>query len=121
MFLHGQLFLLCLGLGQQQGMPGAQQLGPTANLRPQMQTHPKPDSVQPNQQNSRAPVLEDSFLNQRDNGHHSKPQEPAAGVKNAFSLLFSPFLAANHLLESDLQRVVLFPVIKKYFSLLPAG
>lgn len=68
------------GLGQQQGMPGAQPLGPTVNLRPQMQTSaPKPDSVQSNQQSSRAQVLEDSFLDQRENGHHSKPQDPAAG------------------------------------------
>lgn len=89
MFLHEQLVLLCLGLGQQQGMPGAQPLGPIVNLRPQMQTSaPKPDGMQSNQQSSSAPVLEDSFLDQRENGHHSKPQDLAAGGQKAFPLLF---------------------------------
>ncbi|KAL5557705.1 hypothetical protein UlMin_033916 [Ulmus minor] len=68
-----------VGFGQQQRMQASQPLGPTSNLRPPVQAAPKPDGIlQPNQQNSRAPVLEDSFLDRPNNANQ---EATAAGNK----------------------------------------
>ncbi|KAK7283462.1 hypothetical protein RIF29_12997 [Crotalaria pallida] len=75
------------GFQPQQGIPGARPVGPAAGLRPPVHGTSPPASVtvQPNQKNSGAPVLEDSFLNPRDNGDqnilNSKSQEATTAEK----------------------------------------
>ncbi|KAK4275047.1 hypothetical protein QN277_018189 [Acacia crassicarpa] len=75
------------GFQQQPGMPGARPLAPSAVSRPPVPGAPsRGDGLkQPNQQKSGAPVLEDSFLNQSDNGKqdevNSKPNEATTGAK----------------------------------------
>ncbi|KAK7311026.1 hypothetical protein RJT34_08883 [Clitoria ternatea] len=76
------------GFQQQQGMPGAQPVAPTAGLGPPVQgSSPRPDGiVQHNQQKSVTPVLEDNFLNHTDKSEqnilNSKPQEETAEKKD---------------------------------------
>ena len=73
-------------------MPGARPVAPAAGLRPPVQgTSVRADGpVQPTQQKSGAPVLEDSFLKHTDNGEqnilNSKPQEATTAGKKVFSL-----------------------------------
>ncbi|CAL0326955.1 unnamed protein product [Lupinus luteus] len=75
------------GFQSQQGMPGARPVAPAAGLRPPVQgiSPPAPGTMQPNQQKSGAPVLEDSFLNPTDNGDkdilNSNSQEAATAGK----------------------------------------
>lgn len=76
-------------------MPGAPPLVPaTVSRLPVQGTSPQVDDVtiKPNQQKSAAPVLEDSFLNQVDNGKqdklNSEPDEATTAAKKVFPLLF---------------------------------
>ncbi|XP_019438105.1 PREDICTED: epidermal growth factor receptor substrate 15-like isoform X2 [Lupinus angustifolius] len=75
------------GFQSQQGMPGARPVAPAAGLRPPVQgtSPPAPGTMQPNQQKSGAPVLEDSFLNPTGNGDkdilNSNSQEAATAGK----------------------------------------
>ncbi|KAJ7966981.1 Calcium-binding ef-hand-containing protein [Quillaja saponaria] len=77
------------GFGQQQGIPGTRPMAPATGLRPPIdRSPPRADgTVQANQQNSGAPVLENSFLNQSDNMElnvaNSMHQEATSGVKKA--------------------------------------
>ncbi|TKY75336.1 EH domain-containing protein 2 [Spatholobus suberectus] len=77
------------GFQQQQGMPGARPVAPTASLRPPVHgSSARADgTTQPNQQKSGKPVLEDSFLNRSDNGGqnilNSKPQEATTAEKKS--------------------------------------
>lgn len=69
-------------------MPGASPVVPATVSRPQVQgTSPRVDGgkIQPNQQKSAAPVLEDSFLNQANNG---KQDEATTAAKKVFPVLF---------------------------------
>ncbi|KAL2636740.1 hypothetical protein AAZV13_06G014800 [Glycine max] len=71
------------GFRQQQGIPGARPVAPTAGLRPSVHgSFARADGTQqPNQQKSGTPVLEDSFLNGEQNILNSKPQEAATAEK----------------------------------------
>ncbi|KAF7817689.1 actin cytoskeleton-regulatory complex protein pan1 isoform X1 [Senna tora] len=73
---------------QQTAMPGARPVAPATVSRPPVQgTSSRVDdrTMQPNQQKSAAPVLEDSFLNQVNNGNqdklNSKPNEATTAAK----------------------------------------
>ncbi|CAJ1973131.1 unnamed protein product [Sphenostylis stenocarpa] len=77
------------GFQQQQGMPGARPVAPTAGLRPPVHgISARADGItQPNQKMSGTPVLEDSFLNPIDNGEqnilNSKPQDATSAEKKS--------------------------------------
>nr|KYP64867.1 putative calcium-binding protein C800.10c family [Cajanus cajan] len=77
------------GFQQQQGMPGARQVAPTAGLRPPVHgSSARADGItQSNQQKSGTPVLEDSFLNRTDNGEqnilNSDPQGDMTAEKKS--------------------------------------
>ncbi|KAK7352165.1 hypothetical protein VNO80_17583 [Phaseolus coccineus] len=77
------------GFQQQQGMPGARPVAPTAGLRPPVHgSSAQADfTTQPNQQKSGTPVLEDSFLNRTDNGEqnilNTKPQDATTAEKKS--------------------------------------
>ncbi|WVZ21390.1 hypothetical protein V8G54_008712 [Vigna mungo] len=72
---------------QQQGMPGARPVVPTAGFRPPVHgSSAQADfTTQPNQQKSGTPVLEDSFLNRTDSGEqntsNTKPQDATTAEK----------------------------------------
>lgn len=74
-------------------MHGPHAMPPVPHMRPPMQASvPKPDGVlQPNQQKSSV-LMEDSFLNRRENGDHNsaipKSQVPSAAGQEALSLSF---------------------------------
>jgi len=80
------------GFQQQQGMPGARPVAPTAGLRPPVHgSSAQADfTTQPNQQKSGTPVLEDSFLNRTDNGEqnilNTKPQDATTAEKKVLAL-----------------------------------
>ncbi|XP_061372845.1 uncharacterized protein LOC133315266 [Gastrolobium bilobum] len=77
------------GYLQQQGMPGARPMAPAGGLRPSVEgTSARADgTMQPNQQKSSVPVLDDSILNHTDNGEqnifNSKHQEATTAGKKA--------------------------------------
>ncbi|KAK7351813.1 hypothetical protein VNO77_11527 [Canavalia gladiata] len=77
------------GFQQQQGMPGARPVAPAAGLRPPVPGNSAraDGTIQPNQQKSGTPVLEDSFLSHTENGEqnllNSKPQEATTAEKKA--------------------------------------
>lgn len=77
---------------QQQGMPGARPVVPTAGFRPPVHgSSAQADfTTQPNQQKSGTPVLEDSFLNRTDSGEqntsNTKPQDATTAEKKVFAL-----------------------------------
>jgi len=75
------------GFQQQQAMPGARPVAPTAGLRPPVHgSSPQADfTTQPNQQKSGKPVLEDSFLNRTDNGEQN-PQDATTAEKKVLAL-----------------------------------
>ncbi|XP_027905267.1 epidermal growth factor receptor substrate 15 isoform X2 [Vigna unguiculata] len=72
---------------QQQGMPGARPVAPTAGFRPPVHgSSAQADfTTQPNQQKSGTPVLEESFLNRTDSGEqnasNTKPQDATTAEK----------------------------------------
>ncbi|XP_022636770.1 actin cytoskeleton-regulatory complex protein pan1 isoform X3 [Vigna radiata var. radiata] len=74
---------------QQQGMPGARPVVPTAGFRPPVHgSSAQADfTTQPNQQKSGTPVLEDSFLNRTDSGEqntsNTKPQDATTAEKKS--------------------------------------
>ena len=80
------------GFGQQPGMAGAQPMAPTVNPRQPMPTSAAKPDPQSNQKSLRAPALEDSFLDHRDNGHQnsafSRPQAQVAAGQKAIPMLF---------------------------------
>lgn len=93
------MFIQGIGFGQQQVMQGAQPVAPsTGGFRPPVQASvPKADGVlQSNQQKSSAPILDDFFLNQKDNGRQksgiSKSQEPLAAEEKVMHLTLSVFI-----------------------------
>jgi len=75
---------------QQQGMPGARPVAPTAGFRPPVHgSSAQADfTTQPNQQKSGTPVLEESFLNRTDSGEqnasNTKPQDATTAEKKVF-------------------------------------
>ncbi|XP_047177371.1 LOW QUALITY PROTEIN: actin cytoskeleton-regulatory complex protein pan1-like [Vigna umbellata] len=74
---------------QQQGMPGARPVAPTAGFRPPVHgSSAQADfTTQPNQQKSGTPVLEDAFLNRTDSGEqntsNTKPQDATTAEKQS--------------------------------------
>lgn len=82
-----------LGFGQQQVMVPRPMTPAGGSRPPNLPTHPTADgAIMPNQQKPRAPVLDDNFANQLDNGEHSadsKLQDATTAGKKALSLFLS--------------------------------
>ncbi|KAL3022487.1 hypothetical protein AAZX31_04G016000 [Glycine max] len=104
------------GFQQQQGIPGARPVAPTAGLRPPVQgSSAQADGTQqPNQQKSGTPVLDDSFLNRAENGEqnilNSKPQEATTAEKK-FEETQNVILDSKEKLElyrNKMQELVLY-------------
>lgn len=94
MFVDGVVVpLILLGFGPQQVMRPQAMTPAGASRPPNLPTQPTADGARlPNQQKSRAPVLDGNFANQLDNGEYSadsKLQDSTTAGKKAFSLFLS--------------------------------